>query len=83
LNELEYIDGKIYANVYTKDYIVVIDPKTGAVLEKIDMSTLYPEASRIPPAEVLNGIAYDAKGKRIFVTGKKWQHLFQVEFVKK
>jgi glutamine cyclotransferase len=82
LNELEYIDGKIYANVYTKDYIMVIDPKTGAVLQKIDMSSLYPEASRIPPAEVLNGIAYDAKGKRIFVTGKKWQHLYQVEFVK-
>ena len=61
---------------------MVIDPKTGAVLQKIDMSSLYPEASRIPPAEVLNGIAYDAKGKRIFVTGKKWQHLYQVEFVK-
>jgi glutamine cyclotransferase len=83
LNELEYIEGKIYANVYTKDYIMVIDPKTGAVLQKIDMSSLYPESSRIPPAEVMNGIAYDAKGKRIFVTGKKWQHLYQVEFVKK
>jgi glutamine cyclotransferase len=82
LNELEYIDGKIYANVYTKDYIVVIDPKTGAVLQKIDMSSLYPQP-RIPPAEVLNGIAYDAQGKRIFVTGKKWQHLYQVEFMKK
>ena len=82
LNELEYIDGKIYANVYTKDYIVVIDPKTGAVLQKIDMSSLYPQP-RTPPAEVLNGIAYDAQGKRIFVTGKKWQHLYQVAFVKK
>jgi len=82
LNELEYIDGKIYANVYTKDYIVVIDPKTGAVLEKIDMSTLFPQP-RKPPAEVMNGIAYDAKGKRIFVTGKKWPHLYQVKFVKK
>lgn len=82
LNELEYINGKIYANVFTQDYIVVIDPKTGAVLQKIDMSTLYPEP-RTPPAEVLNGIAYDTKGKRIFVTGKKWQHLYQVEFVKK
>jgi glutamine cyclotransferase len=82
LNELEYIDGKIYANIYTTNFIVVIDPKTGAVLQKIDMSALYPEP-RTPPAEVLNGIAYDAKGKRIFVTGKKWQHLYQVEFVKK
>jgi glutamine cyclotransferase len=82
LNELEYIDGKIYANVYTKDYIVVIDPKTGAVLEKIDMSTLFPQP-RKPPADVMNGIAYDEKGKRIFVTGKKWPHLYQVSFVKK
>jgi len=82
LNELEYIDGKIYANIYYTDFIVVIDPKTGAVLEKIDLSSLYP-MPRKPPAEVLNGIAYDAKGKRIFITGKKWQHLYQVEFNKK
>jgi glutamine cyclotransferase len=82
INELEYIDGKIYANIYQTNYIIAIDPKTGAVLERIDMSSLYPEP-RTPPAEVLNGIAYDEKGKRIFVTGKKWQHLYQVEFVKK
>jgi glutamine cyclotransferase len=82
VNELEYIDGKLYANVYQTNNIVVIDPKTGAVLEKIDMSSLYPEP-RTPPAEVMNGIAYDQPGKRIFVTGKKWPHLYQVEFVKK
>jgi len=82
INELEYINGKLYANVYTKDIIVVIDPKTGAVLQQIDMSSLYPEP-RTPPAEVFNGIAYDEKAKRIFVTGKKWQHLYQVEFIKK
>jgi glutaminyl-peptide cyclotransferase len=83
LNELEFIDGKIYANVYETDDIVVIHPKTGAVLQKVDMSSLYPEAQRIPPAEVMNGIAYDAAGKRLFVTGKKWQHLYQVKLVKK
>jgi glutamine cyclotransferase len=82
VNELEYINGKLYANIYTTNNIIVIDPKTGAVLQKIDMSALYPEP-RTPPAEVMNGIAYDDKQKRIFVTGKKWPHLYQVEFVKK
>ena len=82
INELEYIDGKLYANVWQTNNILVIDPKTGAVLEKIDLSALYPEP-RTPPAEVLNGIAYDAKTKRIFITGKKWPHLYQVEFIKK
>jgi glutamine cyclotransferase len=82
INELEYIDGKLYANVYNTDNIVIIDPKTGAVTGKVDLSALYPEP-RTPPAEVLNGIAYDEPNKRIFITGKKWQHLYQVEFIKK
>ena len=83
INELEYIDGKIYANVYQTNNIIVIDPKTGAVIEKIDCTDLYPQAKRNLNADVLNGIAYDAQGKRIFLTGKKWDKLFQVEFVKK
>jgi len=83
VNELEYIEGKLYANVYQTNNIIVIDPKTGAVLEKIDMTNLYPQNQRNANADVLNGIAYDAQGKRIFVTGKKWNKLFQVEFVKK
>jgi glutamine cyclotransferase len=83
VNELEYIDGKLYANVYQTDDILVIDPKTGAVLQKIDMKALYPEASRNANADVLNGIAYDKATGRIFVTGKKWDKLFQVKFVKK
>jgi glutaminyl-peptide cyclotransferase len=87
VNELEYIDGKLYANIYESDNIIVIDPKTGAVLQTIDMSSLWPLKDR--PAgydnaqNVLNGIAWDAKGKRLFVTGKKWPHLYQVKFVKK
>ncbi len=81
INELEYIGGKIYANVYTKDIILQIDPKTGAVLQKVDLANLYRD--RLPNADVLNGIAYDAKTDRIFITGKKWPHLFQVKFVKK
>jgi glutaminyl-peptide cyclotransferase len=83
INELEYVDGKIYANVYQTDDIVVIDPKTGAVLQRIDMSALYPKGKRNKEAEVFNGIAWDAKGKRMFVTGKFWDKLFQVSFVKK
>lgn len=86
INELEYIDGKIYANVYTTDNILVIDPKTGAVLQKIDMSTLWPASKRPTDFDdnnnVLNGIAWDVQGKRIFVTGKKWPHLYQVKFLK-
>jgi glutamine cyclotransferase len=87
VNELEMIDGLLYANVYTTDNILVIDPKTGAVLQKIDMKGIYPESSR--PANfdygnnVLNGIAYDKTAKRIFVTGKKWPHVYEVKFVKK
>lgn len=83
INELEYVDGKIYANVYQTNNILLIDPKTGAVLQNINLSALYPESKRNPGADVLNGIAWDAKGKRMFVTGKKWDKLFQVSFLKK
>jgi glutamine cyclotransferase len=87
VNELEYIDGKLYANVYQTDDILVIDPKTGAVLQKINMKDLYPMAERPQDRDwgnnVLNGIAYDAATKRIFVTGKKWPKMYQVKFVKK
>ncbi|MDB5002228.1 MAG: glutaminyl-peptide cyclotransferase [Mucilaginibacter sp.] len=87
VNELEYIDGKLYSNVYTTDTILVINPKTGAVLQRANMANLWPQSQR--PANfdnsnnVLNGIAWDAKGKRLFVTGKKWPYVYQVEFVKK
>ncbi|MFD0793228.1 glutaminyl-peptide cyclotransferase [Mucilaginibacter litoreus] len=80
INELEYIDGKIYANIYGSDDIIVIDPKTGAVVQRADMSNLYPKNQRNPEADVLNGIAYDKATGRIFVTGKKWNKLFQVKF---
>jgi len=87
VNELEYIDGKLYSNVYEHDDILVIDPKTGAVLQKADMKNLWPEADRPKNFDenenVLNGIAWDEKGKRLFITGKKWPYMYQVEFVKK
>ena len=85
VNELEYVDGTLYSNVYTTDTILMINPKTGAVLKRINMAGLWPKAQR--PADfdntnnVLNGIAWDEKGKRFFVTGKKWPHLYQVEFI--
>lgn len=83
LNELEYIDGKLYANIWEKDIIVIIDPKTGAVTGRIDLSNLYPQNKRNLNSDVLNGIAYDKATGRIFLTGKNWDKLFQVKFVKK
>src|SRR5208283_366935 len=76
LNELEYIKGEIFANIWHKDLVARISPKTGEVTGWIDMSDLRKE---LPPgnnAEVLNGIAFDAQKNRIFVTGKLWPLLF-------
>lgn len=81
INELEYIDGKIYANIYNSGRIVIIDPKNGQVTGEIDMTDLLPVMYRYPSTDVLNGIAWDAKGKRLFMTGKKWARLFQVKIV--
>jgi glutamine cyclotransferase len=79
LNELEYIDGEIWANVWETDAIVRIDPRTGRVNSWIDMSGLLKAADRTAETDVLNGIAYDAQRKRIFVTGKKWPKLFEIQ----
>ncbi len=81
LNELEYVDGEIWANIWYEDRIARISPKTGQVLGWIDMRNLIPAANRDREA-VLNGIAYDAESKKIYVTGKNWPKLFQVEIVK-
>ncbi|MES3016457.1 MAG: glutaminyl-peptide cyclotransferase [Bacteroidota bacterium] len=78
LNELEFIDGKIYANVYESNRIVVINPANGQVTADIDLSDLYPKYSADTDL-VLNGIAWDVAGKRLFVTGKKWDKLFQIK----
>ena len=82
LNELEYIDGKIWANVYTTNYIVIIDPATGVVEGMIDCEGLLSDEDITTRTDVLNGIAYDAATKRIFVTGKLWNKLFEVEINK-
>lgn len=83
INELEMIDGKLWANIYQTDTIIVIDPKTGAVLQSLDLGKLYPQAQRAPNADVLNGIAWDPQGKRLFITGKKWPKLYQISVSKK
>jgi len=81
LNELEYVDGKIYANIYQTDKIAIIDPKNGSVLSYIDLTGILPAKDRFPNTDVLNGIAWDAAGKRLFVTGKKFSKLFQIQLV--
>lgn len=81
LNELEWVNGMIYANVYTTDEIVRIDPKTGAVTAIIDASGLLSDEDRVN-AEVLNGIAYHPKKKALFITGKYWPKIFEVELAK-
>lgn len=78
LNELEWVEGEIWANVWQTDRIARISPNTGEVNAWIDLSTLYPLAQRMPPADVMNGIAYDKASRRIFVTGKKWPRLYQI-----
>jgi len=82
LNELEYIKDEIYANIWQQDYVARISPITGKVTGWIDMSALRKELPDDQTAEVLNGIAYDPEGDRIFVTGKLWPKVFQVEVVR-
>lgn len=78
LNELEYINGEIWANIWQTDLIARIDPKSGKVLAYINLGGILPVADRDASIDVLNGIAYDPAGKRIFVTGKNWPKLFEI-----
>ena len=78
LNELEWIEGEIWANVWMTDRIARISPNTGEVNAWIDLSSLYPASQRMPPADVMNGIAYDKATRRIYITGKKWPRLYQI-----
>jgi glutamine cyclotransferase len=82
LNELEFIGGEIYANVWHTNRIARISPESGRVLGWIDLTGLLSPAYRLDPEAVLNGIAYDAARKRLFVTGKLWPKLFEIEVVK-
>ncbi len=81
LNELEYIDGFIYANQYLAPYIFKIDPATGSIVAKADLTQLWARVqANDPDAEVPNGIAYDAAAKKIYITGKWWPELYEVQF---
>ncbi len=83
LNELEFVRGEIFANVYRTDWIVRISPQTGAMTGRIDLRGLLPDADRRIPVDMLNGIAYDAGGNRLFVTGKLWPKLFEIELFRR
>ena len=82
LNELEYIDGKVYANVWEKDVIAIISPESGNLEAWIDLSTLNPDKVNLRSPYVLNGIAYNKKTGTIFVTGKCWPSIYEIEITK-
>lgn len=81
LNELEYINGEIFANIWKAERIARISPETGQVLGWVDLTGLYPPEDRPHVEAVLNGIAYDDENERIFVTGKLWSKLFEIRIV--
>ena len=83
LNELEWIGGKVWANVYLTDMIVVIDPQTGNVEAKIDCTGLLPQALRDEYTDVLNGIAFNPADGKLYLTGKYWKRLYEVELVER
>ena len=83
LNELEYVHGEIYANVWQTDRIAIINPSDGIVKGWIDLTGLLTPAEAADGADVLNGIAYDSLGDRLFVTGKLWPKLFEIQLVRK
>ncbi len=83
LNELEFIDGLIYANVFDTDHIVIIEPETGRVTGRIDLNGLLDPRHHHPNLDVLHGIAYDRENGRLFVTGKNWPRLFEIEKVRR
>jgi glutamine cyclotransferase len=85
LNEIEYIDGKIYANIWQKNTIIIINATNGTIEGLVNLNTLRDKVSKPNPniRYVLNGIAYDSVSKRLFVTGKNWDKIFQIELIKK
>jgi len=83
LNELEYVNGEIYANVWHTDRIARIAPDSGRVVSWIDLTGLLPRVYQLEAEAVLNGIAYDAAGDRLFVTGKLWPTLFEIKLTRR
>ena len=83
LNELEYVEGKIYANTYQKDGVAIINPQNGAIEAVINFKSLKSKVQQHPELDVLNGIAYHAESKKLYVTGKNWNKLFEVKVLPK
>ena len=83
INELEYIEGNVYANIWQTDNIAVIDPSTGNVVSWIDLTGLQKELDTTKGIDVLNGIAYDRETGKIYVTGKQWPNLFEIQLIPK
>ena len=83
LNELEYINGLIYANVYGTDEIVAFEPETGKVTKRIDLTGILDKKNIKTPIDVLNGIAWDKENNRLIVTGKWWPYFFEIELIEK
>jgi glutamine cyclotransferase len=83
LNELEFVDGEIFANVWQTDRIARISPQSGKVTGWIDLKGILSPLYQLEPGAVLNGIAYDPSGKRLFVTGKLWPRIFEIQLVPK
>ncbi len=83
VNELEWVDGKIYANVYQQGSIAIIDPSNGAVEGVIDLTDLKDKVTQHPGLDVLNGIAYNGEPNILYITGKNWDKLFKIEIVLK
>ena len=81
INELEYIDGQLFANVYQTDWIVRIDLESGVVTDRYSMRGLLSVDDRTALTDVLNGIAYSAEDRRLFLTGKNWPYLFDIQLV--
>lgn len=83
LNELEWIDGEIWANVFQANQIVRINPANGKVTSVVDLSGLLPDGERLPGTDVLNGIAWDARRKALWVTGKRWPWIYQIALTRR
>ncbi|MBN1379435.1 MAG: glutaminyl-peptide cyclotransferase [Gammaproteobacteria bacterium] len=83
INELEFIKGSIYANIWQSNYIVIIDPASGEVTGEIDLNQITDRYTDDTSVDVLNGIAWDPDNDRMFITGKNWPHLYQIELVER
>jgi len=79
INEMEWVNGKIYTNVWQKNALAIINPQTGAVEGIVNLSDLHKKVTQHPQLDVLNGIAFDKKSGHLFVTGKKWDKMFEIE----